>query len=199
VSDIPARVGEAHRVTGETDVRVRVDLDGEGRSQVSTGVGFLDHMLDLFARHGLIDLEVAARGDLETGSHHTIEDVGITIGQALDAALGERGGIERYGSALVPMDEVLAQVAVDLSGRPLLVLDAPMPEVVIGGFESDGLREMLRGMANHAGLTLHVRVLAGGSPHHVIEACVKAVARALRMAVAHNPRVMGVPSTKGSL
>lgn len=194
-----SRVGEAHRVTGETDVRVRVDLDGAGTAGVATGVGFFDHMLTLLARHALIDLRVEATGDLDTGSHHTVEDVGIALGQALARALGDRRGIERYGSALVPMDECLAQAAIDLSGRPFLALDAPLPVTTIGGFETDLLGEFLRGLANHAGLTLHLRILAGENPHHVIEAAFKALARALAVAVATNPRVPGVPSTKGSL
>lgn len=196
-----SRVGEARRTTGETDVRVRIDLDGSGAGEIATGVGFFDHMLTLFARHALVDLEVAATGDLETGSHHTVEDVGITLGQALADALGDRAGVERYGWALVPMDECLAQAAIDLSGRPYLALDVPLPMATIGGFETDLLPEFLRGLVNHAGLTLHLRLLAGGSgsPHHVLEAAFKALARALAAAVAHNPRVAGVPSTKGSL
>jgi imidazoleglycerol-phosphate dehydratase len=194
-----SRAAEARRTTGETDVRVRIDLDGTGSAMVATGVGFFDHMLTLLARHSLIDLEVEARGDLETGSHHTVEDVGITLGQALHRALGDRAGIERYGWALVPMDECLARAAVDLSGRPFVVLDVPLTPAVIGGFETELLGEFMRGLANHAGLTLHLRLLAPGNAHHAIEASFKAVARALRAAVAPNPRVAGVPSTKGSL
>lgn len=194
-----SRIGEAKRVTGETDVRVRVDLDGSGASTISTGVGFFDHMLTLLARHALLDLEVEAHGDLETGSHHTVEDVGITLGQALTQALGERRGIERYGAALVPMDECLVQVALDLSGRPFLALDLPLPTTVIGGFETELVGEFLRGLVNHAGLTLHVRLLAPGNAHHAIEGTFKAVARALAVAIAANPRVTGVPSTKGTL
>jgi imidazoleglycerol-phosphate dehydratase len=184
-----SRRAEVRRATGETEVRVQIDLDGSGRSDVATGVGFFDHMLTLFARHSLVDLEVAATGDLATGSHHTVEDVGITLGQALAEALGDRAGIERYGSAVVPMDECLAQAAIDV----------PLPDVVIGGFETEALAEFLRGLANHARLTLHVRLLAPGGAHHAIEGSVKAVARALAAAVAPNPRVAGVPSTKGSL
>ncbi len=194
-----SRAGEAHRVTGETDVRVRVDLDGSGVSSISTGVGFFDHMLTLLARHSLIDLDVTARGDLETGSHHTVEDVGITLGQAVTSALGDRAGIERYGWSLVPMDECLVQCALDLSGRPLTVLDVPLPVTVVGGFETELLGEFLRGLANHAGMTLHVRLLVPGNVHHVIEGTFKALARALAVAVARNPRVTGVPSTKGTL
>ena len=194
-----SRTAEVRRTTGETDVRVRAGLDGSGLSDVSTGVGFLDHLLTLLARHSLIDLEVAATGDLETGSHHTAEDVGITLGQALAQALGDRAGIERYGWAAVPMDECLALAAIDLSGRPFAAIDVPLPDVVIGGLETETLPELLRGLANHAGLTLHVRLLAPGGAHHAMEASVKAVAKALAMAVAPNPRVAGIPSTKGSL
>jgi imidazoleglycerol-phosphate dehydratase len=194
-----SRVGEAHRATGETDVRVRVDLDGTGVSTVSTGVGFFDHMLTLVARHGLIDLEVEARGDLQTGSHHTVEDVGITLGQALAAALGDRAGIERYGSAVIPMDECLVQAAIDVSGRPHAAVDVPLPVAEIGGFETELLGEFVRGLANHAGLTVHLRLLAPGGVHHALEGSFKALARALAAAVAPNARVSGVPSTKGSL
>jgi imidazoleglycerol-phosphate dehydratase len=194
-----SRAAEVRRTTGETDVRVRVDLDGSGAAEVSTGVGFFDHMLTLLARHGLMDLAVEARGDLETGSHHTVEDTGITLGQALDRALGERAGIRRYGEALVPMDECLAQAAVDISGRPFLACEVPLPATSIGGFETDLLAEFLRGLANHARLTLHVRLLAGENPHHVIEACFKATARALRAATSPDSRAHGVPSTKGTL
>ena len=194
-----SRAAEARRTTGETDVRVRVDLDGTGTATVSTGVGFFDHMLTLLARHSLIDLEVQAAGDLETGSHHTVEDVGITLGQALAKALGDRAGIERYGSALVPMDECLAQAAIDLSGRPFTAIDVPLPDGVIGGFETELLGEFMRALANHGGLTLHLRLIVPGNAHHAIEASFKALARALAVAVARNPRVSGIPSTKGTL
>jgi imidazoleglycerol-phosphate dehydratase len=194
-----SRAAEARRTTGETDVRVRVELDGTGTATVSTGVGFFDHMLSLLARHSLIDLEVQAAGDLETGSHHTVEDVGITLGQALSEALGDRAGIERYGSALVPMDECLAQAAIDLSGRPFTAIDVPLPDGVIGGFETELLGEFMRALANHGGLTLHLRLVVPGNAHHAIEASFKALARALAVAVARNPRVSGIPSTKGTL
>ncbi len=194
-----SRRGEVRRTTAETDVHVIVDLDGSGAITTSTGVGFFDHMLTLFARHSLIDLDVESRGDLATGSHHTVEDTGIVIGQALDQALGDRVGIERYGSALIPMDECLAQAAIDISGRPFVACDVALPATVVGGFETDLLEEFLRGLANHAKLTLHLRLLAGENPHHVLEACFKAVARALRAAVTSNPRVTGIPSTKGTL
>jgi imidazoleglycerol-phosphate dehydratase len=193
------RRGEVRRTTAETDVHVVVDLDGTGVVTSATGVGFFDHMLTLLGRHSLIDLDVETRGDLATGSHHTVEDTGIVIGQALDEALGDRAGIERYGAALVPMDECLAQAAIDISGRPFVVCEVALPATVVGGFETDLLEEFLRGVANHAKLTLHLRVLSGENPHHVIEACFKAFARALRAAVTPNLRAPGVPSTKGSL
>jgi imidazoleglycerol-phosphate dehydratase len=194
-----SRTASVRRSTGETDVEVRVDLDGTGVAEAVTGVGFFDHMLVLLARHSLIDISVTATGDLETGSHHTVEDTGITFGQALDEALGDRSGVERYGSALVPMDEVLVQVALDLSGRPYLAFDADLPAAVIGGFETDLVAEFMRGLSNAARMTLHVDVLKGGGAHHVIEGCFKGVARALRTAVALNARVSGVPSSKGRL
>lgn len=194
-----SRRAEVSRTTAETDVRVSVDLDGSGQATVSTGVGFFDHMLTLLAAHSGFDLDVEARGDLETGSHHTVEDTGIVLGQALRTALGDKSGIERYGQALTPMDECLARAAVDVSGRPFLACDVPLPAATVGGFETDLLAEFLRGMTNHAGITLHLRLLAGENPHHVIEACFKCVARALRAAVAVDPRRTGVPSTKGSL
>jgi imidazoleglycerol-phosphate dehydratase len=194
-----SRTANIRRTTGETDVEVRIDLDGSGVAEAVTGIGFFDHMLVLLARHSLIDISVTANGDLETGSHHTVEDTGITLGQAIDQALGDRSGIERYASSLVPMDEVLVQVAMDLSGRPYLSFDAELAPMVIGGFETDLVAEFLRGLANSSRMTLHVDVLKGGGPHHVIEGCFKGVARALRTAVALNPRVSGVPSSKGSL
>jgi imidazoleglycerol-phosphate dehydratase len=194
-----SRSAEVSRTTAETAVRVSVDLDGTGRADVATGVGFFDHMLTLLAAHSGIDIAVEARGDLETGSHHTVEDTGIVLGQALHRALGDRSGIERYGQALTPMDECLAQAAVDVSGRPYLACDVPLPATTIGGFESDLLSEFLRGVTNHAGITLHLRLLAGENPHHVIEACFKCVARALRAAVRVDPDRSGIPSTKGTL
>jgi imidazoleglycerol-phosphate dehydratase len=194
-----SRTATVRRTTGETVVEVRLDLDGAGVAEAVTGIGFFDHMLVLLARHSLIDISVNATGDLETGSHHTVEDTGITLGLALDEALGDRSGIERYGSSLLPMDEVLVQVAMDLSGRPYLSFDAPLAPMVLGGFETDLVAEFLRGLSNASRMTLHVDVLKGGGPHHVIEGCFKGVARALRGAVARNPRVSGVPSSKGSL
>jgi imidazoleglycerol-phosphate dehydratase len=162
-------------------------------------VGFLDHMLDLLARHGSLGLVVEASGDLDTGAHHTVEDVGIVLGQALDEALGDRAGIRRYGSALVPMDEALAECAIDISGRPLCVFDAELPAASIAGFDTELAEEFFRAVANGAKLTLHVSVRYGTNVHHMIEACFKAFARALRVAVSIDPGETGVPSTKGTL
>ena len=193
------RAAELSRATGETDVTVRLALDGTGAGARSTGVGFFDHMLDLVARHGGLDLEVAADGDLQTGAHHTVEDTGLVLGRALDEALGDRAGITRYGHAVVPMDEARASCALDVSGRPLLVFAGSVPPGVTGGFEHELCEEFLRAVASTARLTLHVTVEAGTNAHHVIEACFKAFARALRAAVAVDPRAAGVPSTKGTL
>jgi imidazoleglycerol-phosphate dehydratase len=193
------RSAEIQRDTAETQVRVTLGLDGEGLGTRETGVGFLDHMLDLLARHGRLDLEVSARGDLQTGAHHTVEDVGICIGQALDAALGDRSEITRYGHATVPMDEARASSAVDISGRGLLAYEAALPPGAIGNFDHELVEEFFRALAANARLTLHIVVEAGANAHHVIEAMFKAVARALRMATAIDPNERGVPSTKGTL
>jgi imidazoleglycerol-phosphate dehydratase len=194
-----SRTAEIERKTAETDVRVRVQLDGSGAGQRSTGVGFLDHMLDLLARHGHIDLDVTVTGDLQTGAHHTVEDAGIVLGQALDQALGERTGITRYGSALVPMDEARAMCAIDVSGRPFTLFDAELPPGATGGFEHELTEEFFRALSNHAKLTLHLQVQAGTNAHHVIEAIFKAFARAFRQASSIDPSEAGVPSTKGTL
>jgi len=193
-----SRAASRERTTGETQVSLSLDLDG-GEANAATGVGFLDHMLDLLARHGKLGLNVKATGDLETGAHHTVEDVGIVLGQALDEALGDRAGIRRYGSALVPMDESLAECAIDISGRPLCVFDAELPPTSIAGFDSELAEEFFRAVANGAKLTLHVSVRHGSNVHHMIEACFKAFARALRVAVSVDPEETGVPSTKGTL
>jgi imidazoleglycerol-phosphate dehydratase len=193
------RQATTERSTGETDVRVSVSLDGTGAGERRTGVGFFDHMLDAVARHARIDLDVDATGDLETGAHHTVEDVGLALGSSLDEALGDRSGIERFGHAVVPMDEARASAAVDLSGRPHLAFEGDVPKLVIGGFESELVEEFLRAVASTARLTLHVRVEAGTNAHHVVEAAFKAFARALRAAVALDPSELGVPSTKGLL
>jgi imidazoleglycerol-phosphate dehydratase len=189
---------DKERQTGETQIKLSLDLDG-GEASAETGVGFLDHMLDLLARHGRLGLKVEAKGDLETGAHHTVEDVGIVFGQALDEALGDRAGIRRYGSALVPMDESLAECAIDISGRPYCDFAADLPVVSIAGFDSELAEEFFRAVANSAKLTLHVSVRYGTNAHHMIEACFKAFARALRVAVSIDPEESGVPSTKGTL
>ena len=193
-----ARTATKERKTQETEIRLELDLDG-GEAAISTGVGFLDHMLELLARHGRLGLRVEASGDLETGAHHTTEDVGIVLGQALDAALGDRAGIRRYGSALVPMDESLGECAIDISGRPYCAFDARLPATSIAGFDTELTEEFFRAVANSAKLTLHVWVRSGTNAHHMIEAAFKAFARALREAVAIDPDEPGVPSTKGTL
>src|SRR5439155_8969772 len=200
VSDSP-RTAQIHRRTGETDVSLGLGLSGEGAGTRTTGVGFLDHMLDLLARHGRLDLDVAVTGDLKTGAHHTVEDTGIVLGQALDQALGERRGIARYGHAVVPMDEARAACAIDVSGRPYCATEGfeRLPGGDIAGFEHEVAEEFFRAVAAAARLTLHVELLAGTNAHHMIEACFKAFARALREAVALDPSETGVPSTKGTL
>jgi imidazoleglycerol-phosphate dehydratase len=192
------RTATRERSTAETRIRLELDLDG-GEASAETGVGFLDHMLDLLARHGGIGLRVEARGDLETGAHHTVEDVGIVLGQALDEALSDRAGIRRYGSALIPMDESLAECAIDVSGRPLCVFDADLPVTTIAGFDTELAEEFFRAVANAAKLTLHISIRRGSNAHHMIEAAFKAFARALRTAVSIDPGESGVPSTKGTL
>lgn len=193
-----SRAAAKQRKTKETEVSLELDLDG-GEAAVSTGVGFLDHMLELLARHGRLGLKVEASGDLDTGAHHTTEDVGIVLGQALDEALGDRSGIRRYGSALVPMDESLGECAIDISGRPYCAFDADLPVTTIAGFDSELAEEFFRAVANSAKLTLHVWVRSGTNAHHMIEAAFKAFARALREAVEIDPGETGVPSTKGTL
>jgi imidazoleglycerol-phosphate dehydratase len=194
-----SRSAEINRKTAETDVHVSLSLDGDGAGQRETEVGFLDHMLDLLARHGRLDLTVTAHGDLETGAHHTVEDVGICIGQALDQALGDRAGIARYGHTTVPMDESRASCAIDISGRGLCAFEASLPPGAIGNFDHELAEEFFRALATNAKLTLHLTVEAGTNAHHVIEATFKALARALRAAVALDPTERGVPSTKGTL
>jgi imidazoleglycerol-phosphate dehydratase len=194
-----SRRAEIARQTKETDVRITLGLDGLGEGERRTGVGFLDHMLDLLARHGRLDLDVAVEGDLDTGSHHTVEDTGICLGQALDDALGDRSGIARYGDAIVPMDESRATCAIDISGRPFCAFEAELPPGDIAGFENELAEEFFRAVATNARLTLHIRVDAGTNAHHMIEASFKAFARALRAATALDPTEAGVPSTKGTL
>jgi imidazoleglycerol-phosphate dehydratase len=194
-----SRTATIERKTGETDIRLSLVLEGMGEGSRDTGVGFLDHMLDLLARHGRIDLDVKVSGDLETGAHHTVEDTAIVLGQALDRALGDRVGIARYGSASVPMDEARASCAIDISGRPFMLFEAQLPAGSTGGFEHELTEEFFRALATAAKLTLHLRVEAGTNAHHMIEAAFKAFARALRQAVAIDATETGVPSTKGTL
>jgi imidazoleglycerol-phosphate dehydratase len=194
-----SRTAHIHRVTGETDVSLSLGLDGTGVGERSTGVGFFDHLLDAVARHGGLDLDVGVNGDLETGPHHTVEDTGIALGQALDAALGDRSGIARFGHAVVPMDEARAACAIDVSGRPYTELSGNFPAERVADFDTDLAEEFFRAVAGAAKLTLHVSVEAGINPHHMVEVSFKAFARALRQAIAVDPRVQGVPSTKGLL
>jgi imidazoleglycerol-phosphate dehydratase len=194
------RTAEVERDTKETQIRLALALDGTGAGSRDTGVGFLDHMLDLLARHGRLDLEVEVKGDLQTGSHHTVEDTGIVLGQALDRALGDRAGIARYGHAIVPMDEARAACAIDVSGRPYCAYGGlTLPPGDIAGFEHEAAEEFFRAVASAARLTLHLELQAGTNAHHMIEACFKAFARALRVAVAVDPSESGIPSTKGTL
>ena len=193
------RRAEVHRVTSETDITVALTLDGAGSAEVSTGIGFLDHMLELFAHHGGFDLMVAAKGDLEVDGHHTVEDVGLALGRALKDALGDKRGIRRYGSFLLPMDEALAMVALDLSGRPYFVHDLQLAGVRLGDYDADLTPHFLRSLATQSGMTLHVRLLAGSDAHHIVEAVFKALARALAQACERHGRGDAVPSTKGTL
>ena len=193
------RIAELARTTRETDIRLRLVLDGSGSWQVATGVPFLDHMLSHVAVHGLFDLEVTCRGDTIIDDHHSVEDIGIVLGQAFRQALGDKLGIVRYGSQLMPMDEALVLVALDFSGRALLVYDVPVPAQQVGAFDTELVVEFLRALAHNAGLTLHVRLLHGSNAHHVVEAIFKGLGRALGQAVARDPRRTAIPSTKGVL
>ena len=193
------RKAEIDRSTKETQIHLSIDLDGTGNVSAQTGVGFFDHMLDLLGRHSLIDLDVKATGDLHVDAHHTVEDVGIVLGQALEKALGDKHGIFRYGWAIVPMDESLAQVAIDLSGRPAFVFSAPFRGPLIGNFPTELIEEFFKALATTAKMNLHVMVPYGNNNHHIAEAIFKATAKALRQAVSADPRNSGVPSTKGSL
>ena len=194
------RKGAVARKTKETEVEVAVDLDGTGQSSIATGIGFLDHMLDLLARHSRIDLRVKAKGDLHVDHHHTTEDVGIALGQALKQALGDMKGITRYADVHMPMDEALTRVALDISGRPFLVFDVKFVRAKIGPFDTELVREWFQALAMNAGVTLHVATLYGGNDHHIAESCFKGLARALRAAVTIDPRAANeVPSTKGTL
>jgi imidazoleglycerol-phosphate dehydratase len=194
-----SRTSQIKRVTGETDVSLSLSLDGAGRGVRETGIGFFDHLLDAVARHGGLDLDVHMRGDLETGPHHTVEDTGLALGQALDDALSDRAGIRRFGYAVIPMDEARASCAIDVSGRPYAAFEGAFPAERVADFDTDLAEEFLRAVANAAKLTVHLRVEAGTNAHHMVEAAFKAFARALREAVEEDARVLGVPSTKGQL
>lgn len=194
-----SRTACIERVTRETAIKVTLSIDGSGQTQVSTGIGFFDHMLTLFGKHGLFDLVAEAKGDLEVDGHHTVEDMGIVLGQALAKALGDKAGIKRYGTAFVPMDEALAMVSLDISGRPYLVFEAVLPSERVGQFDSELTEEFFRALSIHAGLTLHVRLLSGKNTHHIIEAIFKAFGRALDEATRQDDRIKGVMSTKGIL
>jgi imidazoleglycerol-phosphate dehydratase len=194
------RTADVRRDTKETRIRVRLDLDGTGQAKLATGIGFFDHMLDQIARHGLIDLEIEAQGDLHIDGHHTVEDVGITLGMAVAQAVGDKRGLTRYGHAYVPLDEALSRVVIDFSGRPGLHMDVPFKSGMVGGFDTQLAYEFFQGFANHALVTLHIDNLRGENAHHQCETVFKAFARALRMALALDPRAPGViPSTKGAL
>src|SRR6185369_3512995 len=200
LESVPARIGEVRRDTKETQIRARVNLDGSGSAKLATGIGFFDHVLDQIARHGLIDLEIEAHGDLHIDGHHTVEDVGITLGQAVAKAVGDKAGIRRYGHAYVPLDEALSRVVIDFSGRPGLHMHVPFKSGMIGGFDTQLTFEFFQGFANHAGVTLHIDNLRGENAHPQCETVFKAFARALRAALELDPRSAGVvPSTKGSL
>lgn len=194
-----ARRAEIERKTAETQISIKLNLDGEGTCDIATGIGFLDHMLTLLAKHSFMDLTVKAKGDLEVDSHHTVEDIGIVLGEALREALGDKAGIHRYGNCFIPMDETLAQVCLDFSGRPFLVFGAEIPKIQLGNYDTEMTEEFFRAVAMHCGLTLHIRVLYGSNVHHIIEAVFKAFARAVAEAAAVDPRVKGVMSSKGVL
>jgi imidazoleglycerol-phosphate dehydratase len=194
------RKGSVRRATSETKIELSLDLDGNGKAAISTGVGFFDHMLELFARHGLIDLTVTAKGDLHVDDHHTVEDVGIALGQAFREALGDKKGIARYASLDLPMDETLTRIAIDVSGRPFLVFRTAFATQKIGTFDTELVREFFQAFAMNAGITLHIETLYGANAHHMAESCFKGLARALRAAIALDPREAGrIPSTKGAL
>ncbi|BCS52400.1 imidazoleglycerol-phosphate dehydratase HisB [Geobacter sp. SVR] len=194
-----SRTVSLERCTQETRIKLSLEIDGTGQGRICTSVPFLDHMLNLFARHGLFDLSVEACGDIDIDFHHTVEDIGIVLGDAFKQALGDKKGIRRYGQATVPMDETLASVAVDISGRPYLVYHATLPKVKIGDFDVELAREFFQAFANNCGLNLHINVIYGDNVHHILEACFKAFARAMDMATQQDARVQGVMSTKGVL
>ena len=194
------RTAKVERITLETQIKININLDGTGTTSFQTGVPFLDHMLDQIARHGLIDLDIDAKGDLEIDAHHTVEDIGITLGQAFSKALGDKKGIVRYGHSYVPLDEALSRVVIDFSGRSGLFYEVKFPRASIGGFDVDLFREFFQGFVNHANVSLHIDNLKGTNAHHVAETIFKALGRAIRMAISDDPRMAGImPSTKGSL
>jgi len=194
-----SRSASIERITRETRIKLSIDLDGSGQGKICTSVPFLDHMLDLFARHGLFDLMVEAQGDIDIDCHHTVEDIGIVLGQAMKEALGDKKGIRRYGQASLPMDETLAEVVTDLSGRPFLVYNVDLPKVKIGDFDVELGREFFQAFVNNLGANLHINVKYGDNVHHVLEACFKGAAKALDMATQVDQRIEGVLSTKGKL
>ena len=194
-----ARTARIERITKETQIKLSLQIDGTGEAKICTSVPFLDHMLNLFARHGLFDLQVEAQGDIDIDFHHTVEDIGIVLGCAFKEALGDKGGIRRYGQASIPMDETLASAAIDLSGRPYLVYNVRLPKVKIGDFDVELVREFFQAFANNCGANIHVNVMYGDNVHHMVEACFKAAARAMDMATQLDPRIEGVMSTKGKL
>jgi len=194
-----SRSATIERTTKETSIKLSLDLDGTGKSELNTGIPFLDHMLEQISRHGLIDLTIDAKGDLEIDAHHTVEDIGICLGEALREAVGDKAGIVRYGHAYVPLDEALSRVVLDLSGRPGLEYNISFPKETVGGFDVELFKEFFQAISNHGRITLHVDAIRGDNNHHIIETVFKAFGRALRMAVESDPRVTGIPSTKGAL
>lgn len=193
------RIAKASRKTKETEIIAELNLDGAGTAEIETGIPFFNHMLEIFARHGLFDLKLGAQGDIEVDYHHTVEDVGLTLGQAFKEALGDKKGIRRFGEASIPLDEALARVVVDLSGRPYLSYNVKIRPGRVGNFDTDLAHEFFQAFANHLGMNLHINVSQGENPHHIIEACFKALARAMEGATRIDPRIQGVLSTKGSL
>lgn len=196
---VPNRSAEINRTTKETDIKLKLKLDGSGKVNITTGVGFLDHMLTLYGVHGFFDLDIIAKGDTDVDDHHTVEDIGICLGQAFNSALGDKAGINRYGSAYVPMDETLARVCVDFSNRPFLVYNVELADRKVGTFDTPLAKEFLRAFSLHAGITMHVDLLHGENTHHILEAVFKALARAVSQAVAKNTQVTGQLSSKGTL
>jgi len=199
MSEAKGRSADIERMTKETDIQLSLNLDGSGKAELATGIPFLDHMLEQIARHGLVDLKIDAKGDLEIDAHHTVEDIGICLGEALREAVGDKAGIVRYGHGYVPLDEALSRVVLDLSGRPGLEYHIAFPKETVGGFDVELFKEFFQAVSNHGRITLHIDTIRGDNNHHIIETVFKAFGRALRMAVESDPRVTGIPSTKGAL